>query len=146
MLMQQKIQCNVILVYLRKTQRSRLTLALFRCLAQNLQKLRKHAQYMLHSFITSIYIAPVHGNYSGALPTHPRLKSSFEIATEHLSMDPGQQTQVWREPIPGRRASNRESAPLPDRNSRIGDKMLALRRRAKRTVGLDILGGTTKLP
>jgi len=65
---------------------------------------------------------------------------------EHVSRDPGQQTQVWRKPIPGRRASNRESAPLPDRSFCIMDKKFALHRRAKRTAGFDILGGATKLP
>jgi len=64
-------------------------------------------------------------------------------------MDPRQQTQVYRprmEPIPGRRTSNRESASLLDKSSRIGDKKFALHRRAKRTAGLDILGGAKKLP
>jgi len=54
--------------------------------------------------------------------------------------------QIWREAIPGRRASNRESTSLPDRSSCIRDKKLALHRRAKRTASLDILGGATKLP
>jgi len=77
-------------------------------------------------------------------PDPPLAKEySFEIAIEHVSRDHGQQMQVWREPIPGRRASNRESVPLSDRSSRIG---LGTRSsRAKRTAGLGILGGATKL-
>src|SRR5688572_15560885 len=63
-----------------------------------------------------------------------------------MCKDLGQQTQVEREPIPGRRASNRESVSLPDRSSCIGDKKFALHRRAKRTAPLDILGGATELP
>ena len=44
----------------------------------------------IHSFITEIYIAPLQGYYSEALPTLARLKRSFEARVECVRKNPGE--------------------------------------------------------
>src|SRR6218665_2898838 len=46
----------------------------------------------IHSFITEIYIAPLQGYYSEALPTLTAKKKSFETRVECVRKNPGEQS------------------------------------------------------
>ena len=55
---------------------------------------------LIHSSITEIYIAPLQGYYSEALPTIARLKNkSFEARVKCVRKNPGEQSLRQRKPI-----------------------------------------------
>src|SRR6218665_4008089 len=66
----------------------------------------------IHSFITEIYIAPLQGYYSEALPTLTAKKKSFETRVECVRKNPGEQSLRQRKPIPHRGTNHRECTGL----------------------------------
>src|SRR6218665_555316 len=61
-----------------------------------------HLLAIHYSFITEIYIAPLQGYYSEALPTLAWLKRSFEAIVKCVRKNPGEQSLHQRKPIPHR--------------------------------------------
>src|SRR6218665_696613 len=55
-------------------------------------------RYHFHSFVTLMYVAPLQGYYSEALPTHSTAKrSSFKARTECVRVNPGEAIAVQKE-------------------------------------------------
>ena len=62
----------------------------------------------IHSFITEIYIAPLQGYYSEAIPTPCTAKEkSFEAKVKCVRKNPGEQSLRQWKPIPHRGANHR---------------------------------------
>jgi len=56
---------------------------------------------LIRSFVTEIYIAPLRGYYSEALPTLARLKKTvFRLVVECVGKNPGDQSLCQWKPIP----------------------------------------------
>src|SRR6218665_3218693 len=79
------------------------------------QRIMCNCASIFHSFITEIYIAPLQGYYSEALPTLARLKRrvlTFETRVECVRKNPGKRSLRQRKPIPHRGTNHRECTGL----------------------------------